>query len=74
MPIHNRRQAMVRFIIEFGVRLEKHPNNGSFTESVTCTLLSLIYLYFYSNLTNIKQLVNNRLKCQQVVINFIKSV
>jgi hypothetical protein len=74
MPIHNWRQAMVRFIIEIGVRLEKHPNNGSFTESVTRRLLSLIYLYFYSNLTNIKQLVNNRLKCQQAVINFIKSV
>jgi putative transposase len=24
MPIHNRQQAMVRFIIEFGDRLEKH--------------------------------------------------
>ena len=26
MPIHNWRQAMVRFIIEFGDRLEKHIN------------------------------------------------
>ena len=26
MPIHNWRQAMVRFIIEFGERLEKHIN------------------------------------------------
>ena len=35
MPIHNWRQAMVRFIIELGDHLENILNNDSYTESVT---------------------------------------